>query len=121
MRRLIGGAQRPLLIVGEAIRWTFCPAALRRLVERNRIPFVTTPLARGFLPDDHPLCANAVRHWIPSRADLVLMAGAWFDWRFRFGAELSPSSQVIHVGTNPATLGRNVPGASRFRPTADGS
>ena len=108
---MIGDAQRPLLIVGEDIRWTFTQAALRRLVERNSIPFVTTPLARGFLPDDHPLCANAVRHWIPSRADLVLMAGAWFDWRFRFGAELAPSAQVIHVGTDPATLGKNVPGA----------
>ena len=37
--RLIGDAQRPLLIVGEDIRWTFCQAALRRLVERNSIPF----------------------------------------------------------------------------------
>jgi len=109
--RLIGGAQRPLLIVGDDIRWTFRQADLRRLVELNSLPFVTTPLARGFLPDDHPLCANAVRHWIPSRADLVLMAGAWFDWRFRFGAELAPSARVIHVGTDPATLGKNVPGA----------
>jgi 2-hydroxyacyl-CoA lyase 1 len=109
--RLLVAAQRPLLIVGEDIRWTFSQAALRRLVERNNIPFVTTPLARGFLPDDHPLCANAVRHWIPSRADLVLMTGAWFDWRFRFGAELARSAQVIHVGTDAATLGKNVPGA----------
>ncbi len=109
--RLIDGAQRPLLIVGDDVRWTFCPTTLRRLVELNAIPFLTTPLARGFLPDDHPLCANAVRHWIPSRADLVLMVGAWFDWRFRLGAELSPSARVIHVGSDPATLGKNVPGA----------
>jgi len=108
---LLNSSRRPLLILGEDVRWSLDPVMLRDLVERHEVPFITAPLARGFLPDDHRLCANAVRHWIPAQADLVLMVGAWFDWRFRFGAEVAPHASVIHVGIESATLGRNVPRA----------
>ena len=50
--QLLRAAERPLLILGEGIRWSFNEADLRDLVEQNGIPFMTTPLARGFLPDD---------------------------------------------------------------------
>jgi thiamine pyrophosphate-dependent acetolactate synthase large subunit-like protein len=109
--QLLRAADRPLLILGEGIRWSFNHADLRNLVEQNGIPFITAPLARGFLPDDHPLCANDVRRWVQSQADVVLLSGAWFDWRFRFGAELAPSARVIHTDIDPATLGKNVPDA----------
>jgi 2-hydroxyacyl-CoA lyase 1 len=109
--QLLRAADRPLLILGEGIRWSFNHADLRNLVEQNGIPFITTPLARGFLPDDHPLCANDVRRWIQSQADCVLLSGAWFDWRFRFGAELAPGARVIHADIDPTTLGKNVPDA----------
>ena len=104
-------ADRPLLILGEGIRWSFNQADLRNLVEQNGIPFITAPLARGFLPDDHPLCANDVRRWVQSQADFVLLSGAWFDWRFRFGAELATSARVIHADIDSTTLGKNVPDA----------
>jgi 2-hydroxyacyl-CoA lyase 1 len=109
--RLIMAGKRPLLILGEGIRWSFSPTALRNLVEQASIPFITSPMARGFLPDDHPLCANQVRRWIQSQADVVLMAGACFDWRFRFGGELSPGARVIHVDIDPSVLGKNLTGA----------
>ena len=109
--QLLRAAERPLLILGEGIRWSFNEADLRNLVEQNGIPFMTTPLARGFLPDTHPLCANDVRRWVQSQADLVLMSGAWFDWRFRFGAELAPNAKVIHADIDSTTLGKNVPDA----------
>jgi thiamine pyrophosphate-dependent acetolactate synthase large subunit-like protein len=65
-------------------------------------------MARGFLPDDHPLCANEVRRWIQSEADVILMAGASFDWRFRFGGELAAGVRILHVDTEPEMLGKNV-------------
>jgi thiamine pyrophosphate-dependent acetolactate synthase large subunit-like protein len=109
--QLVRSSDRPLLILGEGVRWSFRETDLRRLVEQNGIPFVTAPLARGFLADDHPLCANDVRRWVQSEADLVLMAGAWFDWRFRFGAELAPTARVIHAEIDSTKLGKNVPEA----------
>ncbi|MGC2061795.1 MAG: thiamine pyrophosphate-binding protein [Thermodesulfovibrionales bacterium] len=106
--RLLSAAQRPLLILGEGIRWSFSQDSLRCMVEQSGIPFITTPMARGFMPDDHPLCANEVRRRIQSEADVIIMAGASFDWRFRFGAELAPGVQIIQVDTDPKMLGKNV-------------
>ncbi len=106
--RLIRSGSRPLMILGEEIRWSFSVKALERMAGEFGIPFITAPMGRGFLSDDHPLCANDARRWIQARADVVLMAGAWFDWRFRFGAELGPHTRVIHVDIDPRTLGKNI-------------
>jgi 2-hydroxyacyl-CoA lyase 1 len=106
--RLIRGAERPLLILGEGIRWSFSRDSLRCMVEGAGIPFITTPMARGVLSDDHVLCANEVRRWIQSQADVILLAGASFDWRFRFGGELAPGVRIIHADADPVMLGKNV-------------
>ncbi|HET6514325.1 MAG TPA: thiamine pyrophosphate-binding protein [Thermodesulfovibrionales bacterium] len=106
--RLLTAAARPLLILGEGIRWSFSRSSLQCMVEQSGLPFITTPMARGFLPDDHPHCANEVRRWVQSQADVILMAGASFDWRFRFGGELAPGVRIIHVDTDPGMLGKNV-------------
>ncbi len=106
--RIIRAGKRPLMIIGEDIRWSFSAKDLKRITDEFGMPFISSSLGRGFLPDDHPLCANDARRWIQSQADVVLMAGAWFDWRFRFGAELGPETDVIHVDINPLTLGKNI-------------
>ena len=109
--RLMRGAERPLLILGEGIRWSFSRDSLRSMVEGSGIPFITTPMARGVLSDDHALCANEVRRWIQSQADVVLMAGACFDWRFRFGGELAPGARIVHADADPLMIGKNVDAA----------
>jgi 2-hydroxyacyl-CoA lyase len=106
--RLVFEAKRPLLIVGDGLRWSLNVEALLHLVEIHGLPFITTSLGRGYLPDDHWLCANEVRRWIQSQADVVVMAGAWFDWRFRFGGELAPGTRVIHADAEPSKVGKNV-------------
>jgi 2-hydroxyacyl-CoA lyase 1 len=106
--RLLVEARRPLLIIGEDVRWTFNGSALRRLVDEFGIPFITSPMGRGFLPDDHALCGNRFRRQWQGKADLVIMAGAWFDWRFRFGTELAAGARIIHADSDRATLGKNV-------------
>ncbi|MDQ3119131.1 MAG: thiamine pyrophosphate-binding protein [Verrucomicrobiota bacterium] len=109
--RIIARAKRPLLILGEDIRWSFLAESLRELVDEFGIPFITSPMGRGFLSDNHPLCANEFRTSIQGEADVVVLAGAWFDWRFRFGTTLGARARVIHADADPATLGKNVAGA----------
>jgi 2-hydroxyacyl-CoA lyase 1 len=106
--QVIANASRPLLILGEEIRWSLCPRSLKILVEDIGIPFITSPMGRGLLPDDHPMSANSIRRWCQRRADVVILAGAWFDWRFRFATELSPDAAVIHATADATTLGKNV-------------
>jgi 2-hydroxyacyl-CoA lyase len=101
-------ARKPLVCLGEGLRWNGNPPAIREFLEREGVPFITTPLGRGIVPDAHPLCLNRARRKMLTQADVVLMAGAWFDWRLRFGSALDPQARVIHVHPDADELGRNV-------------
>jgi len=54
--RLIGEARRPVIYAGGGILKARAAEALRELAERTGIPVVTTLMARGAFPDEHPLC-----------------------------------------------------------------
>jgi 2-hydroxyacyl-CoA lyase 1 len=95
--RLLGGARRPAVLVGEALRWSAPFDELAALVGRLDAPFATSPIAQGFIPDDHPLCAHAIRAPMLAGADVVLTAGARLDWMFRFGAEIARDAKRIHL------------------------
>lgn len=112
-------AERPLLCLGEDIRWEADLASLLDFVEREQLPFMTSPMGRGLLPEHHPLCANRARRLLPRLTDCFIMAGAWFDWRFRFGAELNPDAFVIHAHPDSEKAGANLKGAAQTS-VADG-
>lgn len=105
---LLRASERPVLCLGEGIRWNYDVSTLQDFVEREQLPVISTSLGRGFLPDSHPLCFNSIRHFVQPGSDLVLMAGAWFDWRFRNGAEVAPDARVIHIDPDDRVRGRNV-------------
>jgi len=102
-------AKRPVLIIGDELRWGDPWLNLRSLVDSWRLPFVTSPDARGFLPDSHELNGTTVRGWLLHEADLVLMIGASLNWMFRHGAEIQPGTQVIRLGrdVDPAVTARS--------------
>ena len=90
-------AARPALFLGKGVRWTVAPAQLQELLETLGLPFITSPMGRGFVPDDHPLCFNGARTVLQSRADVVLILGARLNWMFRHGGELSRDARVFRV------------------------
>ena len=106
--QLLRDAEAPLLCLGEDLRWEVDLGALLSFLERENIPWITTPMARGILPEEHPLCMNTARRRLPKSCDCFLLAGAYFDWRLRFGAEISPNAAVVHVHPESDKLGRNV-------------
>ncbi len=81
---LLARAQRPLLMIGKGAAWADAGEPLQRLVDRG-IPYVTSPMARGVVPDDHPHFANAARSAALAGADAILMVGGRFNWIFGFG------------------------------------
>lgn len=105
---LLRKANSPLLCLGEGLRWDIDTYALRAFIEREQLPFITTPNSRGIVSETHPLCANNARRTLPLECDLFFMTGAWFDWRFRMGVEINPDASVIHVHPETNQLGRNV-------------
>lgn len=84
---------------------------MRQLVERLEPPFAPSPMGKGVVPDDHPLCFAAARSYALHNADLVVLVGARFDWVFHFGEppRFAPDVKVIQIDIEPSEIGNGVP------------
>jgi len=100
-------AERPAMIIGKGIRWSEPYAELRRLVDEFGIPFITSPMGRGYLPDDHRLCANDAREVLQRKADALLLLGARLDWTFRFGSQVARDAKLIQIDIHEPEIGIN--------------
>jgi thiamine pyrophosphate-dependent acetolactate synthase large subunit-like protein len=81
---MLAGASRPLVLVGKGAAWADAGAALGRLVDLG-FPYVTSPMGRGVIPDDHANFVNAARSHALRGADAILVVGARMNWIFGFG------------------------------------
>ncbi|MEX0323964.1 MAG: thiamine pyrophosphate-binding protein [Puniceicoccaceae bacterium] len=108
-------SRSPLLCLGEDLLKQLDPVSIQKLVEQENLPFITTPVGRGILPENHALCLNKVRRKAMLSADLFILAGAWFDWRLRRGQCCSPGTSLIHIHPESELLGKNVPEAECYK------
>jgi len=112
--RLMGEARRPVFYVGGGILKARAAEALRELVESTGIPVVTTLMARGAFPDDHPLClgmpgmhGNYTAITAMQESDLLIALGSRFDDRVTGKLDgFAPDAKIIHVDIDPAELGK---------------
>ena len=81
---LLAEAEHPLVLIGKGAAWADAGASLARLVDRG-IPYLTSPMGRGVVPDDNPHFVNAARSAALAGADAILMVGGRFNWIFGFG------------------------------------
>ena len=86
--RLIAESRRPVIYAGGGILKARAAEALRTLAELTGIPVVTTLMARGAFPDNHPLClgmpgmhGNYTAVTAMQNADLLIALGSRFDDR----------------------------------------
>jgi acetolactate synthase-1/2/3 large subunit len=112
--RLISAARRPVIYAGGGILKSRAAEALRALAERTGTPVVTTLMARGAFPDDHPLClgmpgmhGNYSAITAMQKSDLLIALGTRFDDRVTGRvATFAPEAKIIHVDIDPAELGK---------------
>jgi acetolactate synthase-1/2/3 large subunit len=112
--KLIGEARRPVIYAGGGIINAGAAKELRELAELTGIPVVTTLMARGAMPDEHPLClgmpgmhGNYTAVTSLQKSDLLLTLGARFDDRVTGNpATFAAGAKVIHVDIDPAELGK---------------
>jgi acetolactate synthase I/II/III large subunit len=112
--RLITEAHRPVIYAGGGILKAGASHLLRELAELTGIPVVTTLMARGAMPDEHPLClgmpgmhGNYTAVTSLQKADLLVTLGARFDDRVTGNpATFAVDAKVIHVDIDPAELGK---------------
>ena len=112
--QLILKAQQPILYVGGGVLKARAATALRELAELTGIPVVTTLMARGAFPDDHPLClgmpgmhGTAAAVTAMQKSDLLIALGSRFDDRVTGRVNsFAPHAKIIHVDIDPAEQGK---------------
>jgi acetolactate synthase-1/2/3 large subunit len=112
--RLILAAERPVIYAGGGILKARAAEALRRLAELTGIHVVTTLMARGSFPDDHPLClgmpgmhGNYSAVTAMQQSDLLIALGSRFDDRVTGKVPaFAPQARIIHVDIDPAEIGK---------------
>jgi acetolactate synthase I/II/III large subunit len=111
---LILQARRPVIYAGGGILKARAAEALRELAELCDIHVVTTLMARGAFPDDHPLAlgmpgmhGNYTAVTSMQRSDLLIALGSRFDDRVTGRVDgFAPDAKIIHVDIDPAELGK---------------
>ncbi|WP_034593312.1 thiamine pyrophosphate-binding protein [Hamadaea tsunoensis] len=118
---VLADAHQPLIYVGGGLSRDLGRPALIRLAEHLDIPIVHSLMAKGTIPDEHPLVLGMPGFWglkttndYALHADVVLALGTRFaetdasswnpDYTWRF-----PPSKLIQVDIDPAEIGRNYP------------
>ncbi len=67
--RLLKEAKHPVLVVGTATIRAEAVEQLREFVEKHQIPVITTYVAKGVLPQDHPMTYGAVSGYMDGILD----------------------------------------------------
>jgi thiamine pyrophosphate-dependent acetolactate synthase large subunit-like protein len=100
-------AERPMMIVGKGVRWSEPTEELRQMVETLGMPYIPSPMGRGFIPDDHPMNMSAARSAIMGNADVVLIVGSRLNWMFGFGRQFAADTKIIHIDIEAEEIGFN--------------
>ncbi len=111
---LIESAERPVLYAGGGVINAGASAELAEFAVAVNAPVVTTLMARGAFPDDHPLALGmpGMHGTYPAttaiqKADLLVSLGARFDDRVTGRVDaFAPHAKVIHVDVDPAEIGK---------------
>src|SRR5580658_11382651 len=115
---LLRSAERPIVIAGSGVWWSGAGDALRQFIEHTSMPLYTITMARGIVPDDHPLvmgyadpALNAAVRTAFREADLFLVVGKRIDYRLALGGErLFPrDARFIQIDIHAEELGLNRP------------
>lgn len=82
---LLLSSATPLLILGKGAAYARAEESISHFISVLPIPFLPTPMAKGLLPDTHPLCVSAARSLALSKSDVILVVGARLNWMLHFG------------------------------------
>lgn len=83
--KLLASAKNPLIFLGKGAAYAQCDDTIRQFIEQTNIPFLPMSMAKGLLPDNHPLSAASARGLAMRTADVVMMVGARLNWMLNFG------------------------------------
>ena len=114
--KLLKAAEKPLILAGGGINIAGANDKLLALVEKTKIPVVTTIMGKGAIPTDHPYyIGNSGMHgryaanMAVGECDVLFSIGTRFNDRITGDLnEFAPHAQIVHVDIDTASISRNV-------------
>ena len=112
--KMIGQAQKPVIIAGSGAWQSHAEATLKEFIEKTGIPVFTSLSGRGIIADNHPLCFEGSLAIRPGGAfaayletDLVIVLGTRICLYYMFGDVFNPEAKFVQVDIKPEEMGRN--------------
>ncbi|MDH5529992.1 MAG: oxalyl-CoA decarboxylase [Paracoccaceae bacterium] len=108
---VLKSAKKPLIILGKGAAYAQADDKIRALVEKTGIPFLPMSMAKGLLPDIHPLSASASRSLVLKESDVVLMIGARLNWLLSHGKGKqwgTAPKKFVQIDIEPREMDSNV-------------
>jgi acetolactate synthase-1/2/3 large subunit len=114
-------AKRPVIIVGQGVKYAGATAELLQLAERLKIPVVCSASGMGAIDANHPLALGLIArngaypaNHSARQADMLFAVGVRFDdrtsssWLPGYSFNIPPT-KLIHVDIDPDEIARNYP------------
>ena len=107
---LLASAKRPAILLGKGAAYAQVDDKIKQLIESTGIPFYPMSMAKGLMPDNHPLSAISARSTIMEQADVVMLIGARLNWLLSRGhGKWNPQGKFIQLEIDPEEIDCNVP------------
>lgn len=107
---LLASAKKPVIVLGKGAAYSQNDELIKELVEKTGIPYYPMSMAKGLLPDNHPLSALSARSMIMEEADVVMLVGARLNWLLSRGhGKWNPDNKYIQLDVQPQEMDCNVP------------
>lgn len=108
---MLANAKKPLILIGKGAAYAQADENIKTFIEKTNIPFLPMSMAKGLLPDDHPLCAEAARGLVMGDADVVMLLGARLNWMLMHGKgkHWNPNVRFIQLDIDAQEIDSNRP------------
>lgn len=105
---LIAGARKPVFLLGKGAAYAQVDDKIRNLIKSTGIPYYPMSMAKGLLPDNHPLSALSARSTIMKEADVVVLVGARLNWLLSRGhGKWNPDGKFVQLDIDPVEIDCN--------------
>jgi acetolactate synthase-1/2/3 large subunit len=121
--RLLRDAQRPLIFAGGGVIAANASQELIEIAELLQAPVLMSPMGKGAIPADHPLCGGVTFTWVTAdlqnmeksmpplagMADAALAVGFRFSQLATVNYTLPVPRKLVQIDVDPAEIGANYP------------
>ncbi len=106
--KLLASAMKPAILIGKGAAQAQVEDLIKELVEKTGVPFYPMSMAKGALPDNHPLSAISARSTIMEEADVVMLVGARLNWLLSRGhGKWNKDGKFIQLEIDPQEIDSN--------------